>query len=312
MDLSTAIELFFAERWDIAETTRSAYRNHLKHFLNFTGDRKIEDITSTIVKRYLAHAITELKLSRRTVSDSWIVISSLFSWAAKELNVTHPIKGGKVPRPKFQKKPVDVLTEDECKALIRHVASTKYTRANGTEVTMRRTTAIRDKAIILTLLDVGLRVSELCGLQVKDWSAERGRLLIREGKGRHGGKDRSVYVGNSCKSAIMRYCAYRGKLKDDAPLFATSTNSKLARSNIRNLLETVAKSAGIRQTGKGVHPHLLRHSFAVNFLRNGGNIRALQEILGHDDISTVQVYLHIVEQDLENSNEFSPADRMRL
>jgi site-specific recombinase XerD len=313
MDLETAIELFFAERWDLSGTTVAAYTNHLKHFRSFVGNPQIDSISSTDIKKYLRHAATELGLSRRTCSDHWICLSGFFSWAEKELNVKHPIRGGQVERPKFQKKIIEILTEDECKALLRNVGATSYTRQDGKVVTMRRPTAIRDRAIILVLLDAGLRVTELCNLTVQDWSAQKGRLHVEKGKGRYGGRDRNVFIGNACKSAIMRYLATRGKVKQSDPLFATSTGRAMDRFNVRTMLETVAKAAGVRQDDRGtVHPHLLRHTMAVSFLRNGGNLRQLQDRLGHEDMSTVQHYLHMAEIDSEAQAEFSPADAMRL
>lgn len=312
MDLETCVELYFADRWQLSETTVNAYKNHLRHFRNFIGNPQIDSVSSNDIKKYLKHAAIELKLSRRTCSDHWICLSSFFSYLEKELNVKHPIKDGQVERPKFQKKPIEILSQDECRLLLKHVVATQYTRKDGKVVTVRRPTAIRDRAVILVLLDAGLRVTELCSLAVQDWSAQRGRLHVEKGKGRYGGKDRNVFIGNSCKSAILRYLAYRGKVKPTDPLFATSTGRAMDRFNVRTMLETVARAAGIRQNGKPVGPHLLRHTMSVNFLRNGGNLRQLQDRLGHEDMSTVQYYLHLAEIDSESQAEFSPADAMRL
>lgn len=311
MDLETAIELFFAERWDMSQTTVDAYRNHYSHFQRYIGNPGIDKIDPSQIKMYLKHAHVDLGLSRRTCSDHWVSLSSLFSWCESELNVKHPIRG-LVKRPGFNKKPIEILTDDECKLLIKFTAFTTYTRGNGTVVTMRRATAVRDKAIIVTMLDVALRVSEVCNLRVCDWNAKTARLAVVDGKGQNGGKSRNVYVGNSCKSAIMRYLAYRGKVKKDDPLFATTNNKPLARSNIRNILDVVARQAGIRQTGKGVYPHLLRHTSAVNFLRSGGSLRHLQDLMGHSSLKTLEHYLHLAEVDARDASKFSPADRMRL
>lgn len=311
MDLATAINLYFAEKWDLAETTRTTYRYHLRHFTDYIGNPSIDDIRPTDIKRYLAHIIGDVGLSRRTASDHWICLSSIFTWAEESLAVEHPIKG-KVQRPRFNKEPVDILTENEVRALLKWVSHTTYTRNDGKVIKVRRQTPDRDRAIILTLIDVGLRASELCALTMADFTPQRGGILIRDGKGRHGGKSRRVFVGRSAKSAIIRYCAYRDKPRDADPLFATSSGNHMNRNNLGHMLKTVSKAAGVRQAGKGVYPHLFRHTMAVNFLRNGGDIRTLQDILGHESLETVSEYLRLAERDVEAAAEFSAADKWRL
>lgn len=312
MDLQTALDLFLADRWEMSESTKTTYGYHFRHFVNYAGEIDIEDVTTAQIKLYLRHVVNDLGLSRRTCSDHWVALSSLFTWAEAELGIDHPVRG-KVKRPQFQKKQIDILTEHECQELLKGVGSFNYVMPNGTQVTARRNTANRDKAIITTLLDVGLRASELCNLNVSDWHPKRGRLTVRQGKGRHGGKDRSVFVGRSCRSSILRYLAERGRdIRDDDPLFVTSSGRKLDRNNLRTMIKSVAKNAGVRKNGQDINVHLLRHTYAVNFLRNGGNIKALQDILGHEELSTVQHYLHLAEVDLEEATQFSPADKMRL
>ena len=158
-------------------------------------------------------------------------------------------------------------------------------------------------AIIYTLVDSGLRASELCALTVRDYDQRRGRLHVRHGKG---DKARLVPLGNTAKSAIGDYLGTRGKTKPADPFFATRTNTHLERNNLGSLLERIGQAAGV----KGCNPHRFRHTFSINFLRNGGNVFLLQELLGHASLEMVQRYARIAERDIDSAGKFSVADRI--
>lgn len=160
-------------------------------------------------------------------------------------------------------------------------------------------------ALILTLLDSGVRVRELCALQVGDYDAARGRLHIRHGKG---DRARFVVVGSRTAKALWRYLASRGEMAPVAPLFATRENTALERNNVRHLLVRLGEQAGVAH----MHPHRFRHTFAITFLRNGGSPLLLQALLGHARLETVQHYVRLAAQDIEATRAFSPADGWRL
>jgi site-specific recombinase XerD len=148
----------------------------------------------------------------------------------------------------------------------------------------------RNRAVILLLLDCGLRISELCSLRIRDYRS--GRIYIELGKG---GKGRSCPVSPLTVQAIDEYLQGRESWSPDAPLFITNRGKPMDRHNFRNVLWRLGRRLEITK----VHPHRFRHTFAITFLRNGGNIYTLQRILGHSTLEMVQRYLHIAQADID-------------
>lgn len=154
---------------------------------------------------------------------------------------------------------------------------------------------IRDRAIIEVLYSCGLRVSELTGLALKDLTLENGYLRCR-GKG---DKERIVPLGEPAVHALQNYVAQArehllGKKNSDV-LFLNFRGGGLTRQGIWEILKKWAKKQGIKEN---VYPHLMRHSFATHMLDHGADLRSVQEMLGHVDISTTQIYTHVSRQHL--------------
>lgn len=307
MQLSEAITGYWlAKRLDFSKTTIPGYERTFRRLVSFLGDPDFAAITPNDIRRYLVHLSEYYRLSRRTVHDAWIPLSSLWTWAETELHTPHIIRG-KVKQPKFTKRTIDALSAEQIRLILAAALHGKpYTSRKGKPVTPARPTADRDRAIILTLLDAGVRVSELCALTVGDYDAARGRLLVQHGKG---DKARYAVVGVRCQRAIWRYLAHdRPNAKPRTPLFATRTGGHITRSQLRLMLVRIGNRAGV----VNVHPHRFRHTFAINFLRNGGNLLTLKELLGHASLVMVQLYARIVEADIDAAQAHSPADNWRL
>lgn len=304
MKIIDAVNLYLLEReLDLSKRTQETYGYHSKKFMGFVGeDIPVEQITAVQIRQFLAYVVEDC--SRRYASDCWIWLSSFYTWAESALNIPHVIKVGRIKRPSFTKKQVQPYSDDEIKAMVKATDNVIY-RRSGTVYTASRPQAYMHRAILLTLLDTGLRASELCDLVVGDWEPKRGKLFVQHGKG---DKERIVFVGTACRRAIAFYLANRGKYKDTDPLFANSRNKPLERNNLRRSVSSIANVAGV----KGATLHRFRHSFAVNFLRNGGNAKQLQDILGHADMGMIATYVQLAETDIEAAVEFSPADRMKL
>jgi integrase/recombinase XerD len=168
----------------------------------------------------------------------------------------------------------------------------------------------RNRAVILTLLDSGLRVSELCSLKVGDISSDEIRV---RGKG---SKVRSVYLGKAARRALTRYVRmHRKDVGADAPLFVAGGGHEpggpLGASGVRQMIKEAGKRGGL--TNVRASPHTLRHSFAVNFLRGGGNLFELQRLMGHADLTTLRRYVFLAEADLARAHrQASPVDHLKL
>jgi integrase/recombinase XerD len=177
---------------------------------------------------------------------------------------------------------------------------------------MQRSTGKRDKAILLTLLDSGLRAGELCALRIADVDMKTGRVQIRSGEaGRaKGGKGRVVYLGKSARRFLWRYLAEREEGEDpDAPLFIGKFHRAFNRDALRQLINSLGAKAGVKKC----HPHRFRHTFAITYLRSGGDIFTLKSLLGHGSLEMVEHYARIAEVDVEAAHrKASPADNWRL
>lgn len=306
MNLQQAIDGFFIiRRHDLAETTQQNYRYYFKHLLTFIGGgRPFTEITSADIRQYLVY-LHSIGQSDRTVHDHWIACSSLWTFAVQELGAQHAVRG--IPRPKFTEEQIAPFTEAEARSMLAAAEwSAEWSTRSGRRVRSKRSTWRRDTAIILTLLDSGIRASELCALQIKDYANETGRLHVRHGKG---DKERFLFLGISAQRAIWRYIIGRNRLRPVDPLFESRTGNHLSRSNLQHHVAGIGTNAGVTN----VHPHRFRHTFAITFLRNGGNIFELQRILGHEELDTVKIYLKYAEVDIQKAQlAHSPADNWRL
>jgi integrase/recombinase XerD len=193
--------------------------------------------------------------------------------------------------PKVERYLPDTLSEPEVAQLI---------QAAGGKTPLE----IRDRAIVELLYASGLRVSELCGARLENLDLEQGFIRVI-GKGN---KQRLVPVGSGAREALGRYLASgRPELvskKTGGEVFLSVRGRKLTNQRIWQLLGELAKRAGL---SKDVHPHMLRHSFATHLLQGGADLRIIQEMLGHADISTTQVYTHVDTRGLHKAHrQFHP------
>jgi integrase/recombinase XerD len=164
--------------------------------------------------------------------------------------------------------------------------------------------ARRDEAILLVLLDTGMRAQELCSLHFSDVDFSNRQMTIWEGKGK---KSRPVYIGKATTKALWRYVQEDGRDEDDA-LFFSMRGDSLTYNGLAMLFKRLGRTAGVKKA----HPHRLRHTFAVSFLRNGGNQFTLMRLLGHTTLAVTNRYVQLAQADVERQHrQFSPADRMR-
>lgn len=159
----------------------------------------------------------------------------------------------------------------------------------------------REKAILLFLLDSGCRLSEFLALNVGDVDVRTGAVRIRLGKGR---KDRVAFLGAKARKALAKYLLWRGAPNDDEPFWLLKsperelTTERLTRWALRAILDRLARETGVEHC----HPHTFRRTFALWSLRAGMNIYALQQIMGHSDLSMLRRYLALVEEDLQEAH----------
>ena len=154
----------------------------------------------------------------------------------------------------------------------------------------------------MLFLDCGLRLAELANIKLGDVDIDTGTIVIRRGKG---GKGRVVHIGNKAQKALWRYVSLYRRGDNDS-LFVGAMGQPLAAAGVQTVIERLGHKTGVR-----VHPHKLRHTFAVSYLRNGGDIFSLQKILGHSSLASVRMYLDLFSTDIKKQHQrFSPVDNL--
>ena len=263
--------------------TLASYRLDITRYLSFLESRQITDLAQVSgddVARFLAR-LHELNLSARSVNRSFSAIRGFHKFLMID-GITRANPADMVTPPRQGRSLPGVLSQAEVEAILRQPAATAKDR---------RGLWIRDRAILESLYATGMRVSEIITLRQADLSPDQGVLRVF-GKG---SKERLIPIGPSALEWIARYrdecrsLLLRGGAAEDV-LFLNARGTPMTRMAVWKIVQTHALRADV---GKEVHPHTFRHSFATHLLEGGADLRAVQEMLGHSDISTTQVYTHI-------------------
>lgn len=287
--ISDFIEHIEVERGRSQKTAEN-YHLYLERLIEFAGDEPIEIVNAELVRKWRLwlnryHNEQDDTLSTLTQSYHLIALRSFLTYCSKR-NIT-TLTPEKIELPKVHKKQVTFLNGDEMKRLIE-------TPDINTKI------GLRDRAIIELLYSSGLRVSELVNLNRDQLNLKRGEFMVR-GKGQ---KDRPVFVSPEATEWLAHYLETR--IDSAIPLFirysgvetgdAKGEYLRLTARSIQRLVSHYAILAGIT---KQVSPHTMRHSFATDLLMNGADLRSVQSLLGHSNISTTQIYTHVTDPQLK-------------
>ena len=274
--------------------TAENYKLYLERFVEFTNDTTVEKITSEIIRKYRLWLNryknnNDDELATITQSYHLIALRGFLTYLSKRDIAS--LSPEKIELPKISRKQVTFLHYDEVARLLETIS-------------IESEDGLRDRAIIELLFSSGLRVSELVNLNRDHVNTKRREFMVR-GKGQ---KDRPVFIGEATASRVEDYLAAR--LDNLPPLFLsysrnnTATTSgdyrRLSARSIQRIINKYAKLAGIT---KHVSPHTMRHSFATDLLMNGADLRSVQVMLGHSNISTTQVYTHVTDEHLREVYE---------
>ncbi len=258
--------------------TITNYRLDLEGFKKFLGDVALEKIDYLVLRKYLA-TLKEKNLKSRTVGRHLSTLRSFFKFLIREGYLkNNPIASLSSPK---QEKPLPLfLTEEEVTKLIEAVK-------------LNNERDFRDRAIIETFYSTGIRVSELVGLNIEDVDFIGGVVKVL-GKGK---KERIAPIGEIALSAIRAYLERRKKQQEAEALFLNKSGKRITDRGVRNIIDKYIRIASIKQ---GVSPHTLRHSFATHLLNRGADLRSVQELLGHVNLSTTQIYTHLTTEKLKS------------
>jgi integrase/recombinase XerC len=261
------------------------YGADLREFFAFLNGKKLSEVDTLVIRSFLAH-LKARNHSKATLSRKLAALRSFFKYLARENHVkTNPALG--ISTPKRDKKLPHFLDLGEVTNLLEAPAQNSWEGR-------------RDRSILETLYSSGVRVSELVGLNRGDVDL-LGALLKVRGKGK---KERIVPVGEKALRAVRDYLEALPlplpKRSEDssAPLFLNRSGSRLTDRSVRRLIVKYARQISLRH---GISPHPLRHTFATHMLDRGADLRSVQELLGHANLSTTQIYTHVTTRRLQEA-----------
>jgi len=281
-----SLDAFLASLTSVSEATVRAYRSDLLSFVVWCERAELTDpamVTRTTLRRYVGSLATR-SYARRSIARKASALRRYFGWSVRTGALTHdpsvglsaPGGTGRLPR---------VLRDDELTAVLDNPP--------GTTANDPLAIRSRDDAVLELLYGSGLRVSELCGLRPEDIDIDRRRIVVW-GKG---SKQRVVPLSDPACEALRQWLGHGRRILAiaESPSDAVFLNQKgrrLGPRDVRRLLDRRAPSP--------THPHALRHTFATHLLDGGADLRAVQELLGHADLSTTQHYTHVSKQRLRS------------
>jgi site-specific recombinase XerD len=277
-----------------SQKTIANYDHYLARLSDFAGDIKVSDIDAELIRKWRLWlnrlgTNTSDELGKLTLNYHLIALRSFLKFCAKR-NIP-ALTADKIELSRTTRKQVTFLAEDE---LTRLFAQPDISTVNG----------LRDRAILELLFSSGLRVSELTGLDREHINLKRREFMVR-GKGQ---KDRPIFISPDAAKWIQEYLDKRDD--NTRPLFIrysgtkqVDRNGNFHRLTARSVQRLVANYALLAGITKHVSPHTLRHSFATDLLMNGADLRSVQAMLGHSNISTTQIYTHVTDPHLKSIHD---------
>ena len=271
-----------------SNNTIESYKRDLLTFLEFNKDKNINAIGKEELKKYIKN-LNNKKLNEKTISRHISCLKSFYKFLVIDKRINENVSEV-LFMPKTKKSLPKILTEEEVFSLL--------------DIKLVDNYSYRNKAMMELMYATGLRVSELINLKLQDID------LINEvvrvfGKG---SKERVVPLGEiaviSLKEYISKYRPLMLKQYNNDYLFLNNHGNNMTRQGFFKIIKSIAKEKGIKSE---ISPHTIRHSFASHLLKYGADLRTIQELLGHSDISTTQVYTHITNEELkQNYKNFHP------
>ena len=264
---------------NVSNHTIINYTIDLKAFSLFLGEADISSVDHLALRRFLAE-LRGRSYSKRTIARKLASLRSFFKFLYREGHIkSNPITA--ISSPKLDKKLPKFLDIGKVTKLI---LSPDLGTLSG----------LRDRAILETLYSCGIRVSELVGLDMDDIDFISGVIKVL-GKGR---KERMVPIGDMALDSIRKYTEGRPvRAKEKKAVFLNSRGGRLTDRSVRNVID---KHIHACSADEKISPHSLRHSFATHLLDKGADLRSVQELLGHMNLSTTQVYTHVTMERLKN------------
>ena len=277
-----------------SDNTLLGYETDIREFASFLREERMAPsllkLRPSIPRNYVSY-LSSQRLASRTIHRKLSSLNSFYNYFYKQEQIKENFFKG-VEAPKVEKRLPKMITDDEIMMLV--------------EVCdMETKLGYRNYCILGCLYGCGLRVSELCNMQIKDIDYMKRTIRIR-GKG---SKDRDVIMYEGLDEALKHYIStfrvellYNSKDLENRYVFLNKNGTQLSRVGVRKILEKLVEDAGEHFH---ISPHMLRHSFATALLRNGADLRSVQELLGHESLSTTAIYAHVNYETMQHEYQLS-------
>jgi site-specific recombinase XerD len=289
-----------------SNATTRWHSDNLRDFVGFLHSRKhslrVDEITPKVIRAYIIHLqskrrydshpltpVQEQKLSPQTVRARVVTLKAFFAWLQRDGYTEHNVMKN-IESPQVPQRLMTVLSQEEVERIL-------------SAVNPRTPLGRRDLAIMMSLLDTGIRCAELSGLKLGDVHISRGYLKVM-GKG---SRERLVPLGATARRALIEYIRSYRPASTSENVFLTETGKPMTVGGIQLMIRRLGRRCGVSR----LHAHLCRHTFATNYLMSGGDIFTLQQILGHSSLEMVRRYVNLSsEYVIGQHNRFSPLDTM--
>jgi len=267
----------------LSENTLQSYRRDVEQYINYLHEINLQNISKTNKATIISYLLQLQKKGRATstISRNLASIRSFYQYISKNKIIDNDPTSG-LESPKVEKKLPQILSTQEVELLLEQP---KCVDLKG----------YRDKAMLELLYATGIRVSELINLDITDVSLDMGFIKCSKGQ-----RERMIPIGTMAINALKDYLNKARKLmianSDEKALFVNVNGGRLTRQGFWKIIKQYKNQANIN---KDITPHTLRHSFAAHLLENGADLRSIQEMLGHSDISSTQIYAQIAKNKIK-------------
>lgn len=280
--LETVMNIYIAEGY--RDRTMNDYRKYWQEFTEIAGflpDENISDITADHLRKYIAFMLKERGLSPVTVNIRLGGIRAIFTRLEKE-GIINESPAAKVRKLKTEEQRLLTLTDTQVRRIFKVIDRDSFA-------------GFRDYCAMLTMLKCGLRSNEINALEISDVDLEN-RVILLPGAKNKNRKTRTVPISPKVAEELEQLIGETREYFGDhiTHVFTNQFGEPLREDHLRKRMDKYARTSGLKDECRA-SPHSLRHSFAVNFLKNGGDIRTLMKVLGHSDLSTTQIYLDFTD-----------------
>ncbi len=274
---------FIKEDKKLSDNTLQSYRRDIAQYEKYTTENKINylKIEEQDVKKYLGY-LAQIGKKTSTISRNLASIRSFYQFLVREKKVKKD-PTDKIQSPKVEKRAPSILTSQEIELLLEQPK----------DVDLK---GIRDKAMLEFAYATGMRVTEIISLNIEDVNLKEGIVTCKNGT-----KQRRIPLGSLSLGALVDYINNARPLlvknENEEALFVNTNGKRLTRQGFWKIIKYYKEQAHIT---KDITPHVLRHSFATHLLQNGADLKSIQTMLGHSDISSTQVYMQFQDESIKN------------